>query len=492
MASSLGPQTIAIAFDAGEATLVRRLMASGDMPVLAGLAARGGSAHVTSSAHIGSGSVWPTFASGTDLGEHGIHYIWRWEPAQMRLAREHGDSIVPWWRPLAQDGRRVLTLDVPYLPFADADGCVEVFEWGSHDRRLGSVQTRPVALAGELARDPGPHPFQYEAPPPHDHPTQRQLAAVSARASAGARLRGELAARMIGEQQPDLAFVVFSEIHHTSHLLWQTVAPDDPLFERRGGNGLDERALVDVFGAADEAVGRIVEAACPDARVAVFSLHGMRAAGGIPTLLHPLLVRLGYATAPRPGRMSPRDAARTAFAAAKAHAPEWARSAWRRSASLTLLNAVAGPTAMKAYDWDRTRAFTLPHDQHGWVRINLAGREARGTVPGAHYAGTCDELSAALQAARTQDGRRIVRRVIGVAEETGGPPPAHLPDLVVHWDDAAYDEPVHVAGTDIVARPDALRLTGKHTFEGFLVSGGMAPPGETVASHELHRLIAGR
>ena len=277
-------------------------------------------------------------------------------------------------------------------------------------------------------------------------------------------------------------------MHRASHLLWQTVAPDDPLFARRR-QGLDGRALIDVFRAADAAVGQILAAARPGARVAVFSLHGMRPARGVPTLLHPLLVDLGYAAVPRGRRLSPRDAGRTAFAALKANAPNWLRHTWRRVASPAMLNAMAEPTAMKAYDWERTRAFSLPSDQHGWVRINLAGREARGVVPAADYAAVCDELSAALLATRTQDGRPVVRRVLRLADGTGGRPLEKLPDLVVDWEDAAHDSPLRLRGSTLACSPEGLRLTGKHAYEGFLVGVGLPPAGDVIAAHELHGLL---
>jgi predicted AlkP superfamily phosphohydrolase/phosphomutase len=479
---------IAIAFDGAQPALVRRLMAAGEMPVLAGLAARGAWSRVTSSANIGSASVWPTFASGQEVLEHGMHYVWRWEPERMRVVREHGERIVPWWRTAAEAGRRVLTLDVPFLPLADVENCIEVADWGAHDRTRAALVTRPARLAAQIARDVDAHPYQRDPAPPHDDPSLRYLASASERARTGARLRGALAARLIAAQQPDLALVVFTEMHRASHLLWQTIAPDDPLYAGRR-QGLDERALVDVFRAADDAVGQILDAAPPAARIALFSLHGMRPARGVPTLLHPLLVDLGYAAVPQGRGMSPRDAGRAAFAALKAGSPNWLRHAWRRVASPALLNAVAEPTAMRAYDWDRTRAFSLPSDQHGWVRINLAGREARGTVPAADYAGMCDELSAALLAARTEDGRPLVQRVLRLADGNGGRPLAQLPDLVVDWDDAAHDVPVRVRGSAVRSTPEGLRLTGKHAYEGFLIAAGLPPAGAVIASHELHRLI---
>jgi predicted AlkP superfamily phosphohydrolase/phosphomutase len=480
---------IAIAFDGAEPALVRRLMAAGELPVLAGLAARGAWSRVSSSAHIGSASVWPTFASGQEVLEHGMHYVWRWEPARMRVEREHGASIVPWWRAVAQSGRRVLTLDVPYLPFAGVDGCMEIADWGAHDRTQAAVIARPQRLVAQIAREVDPHPYQRDPAPPHDHPSLRYLATASRRASTGAGLRGTLAARLIADEQPDLALVVFTEMHRASHLLWQTIAPDDPLLADRRP-GLDDDALVGVFRAADAAVGQILAAARPGARVAVFSLHGMRPARGVPTLLHPLLVELGYATVPRGRRLSPRDAGRTAFAALKANAPNWLRHAWRQVASPALLNAVAEPTAMKAYDWDRTRAFSLPSDQHGWVRINLIGREARGTVPAADYAALCDELGAALLAVRTQDGRPVVKRVLRLADGNGGRPLAKLPDLVVDWEDAAHDDPLRLHGSRLECSPEGLRLTGKHAYEGFLIGVGLPPTGDVIAAHELHGLLS--
>ena len=92
-----------------------------------------------------------------------------------------------------------------------------------------------------------------------------------------------------------------------------------------------------------------------------------------------------------------------------------------------MLRAVAAPTAMAAYDWDRTRAFAVPTDQHGMVRINLAGREARGIVPAERYAATCDELSEALLGTCDADGRPLVRRILRLAGDNGGRPPEHLP-----------------------------------------------------------------
>ena len=45
--------------------------------------------------------------------------------------------------------------------------------------------------------------------------------------------------------------------------------------------------------------------------------------------------------------------------------------------------------------------------------------------------------------------------------------------------------------TDIVARPDAHRLTGRHTFDGFVIADGLQLPGGPIAGQGLHRVLAG-
>src|SRR5436305_2772902 len=114
-----------------------------------------------------------------------------------------------------------------------------------------------------------------------------------------------------------------------------------------------------------------------------------------------------------------------------AHSADWATQSWAQRASALLAEAkrcapvglkrlyhrklpqgmtrrLAQPTMLPAYDWNRTRAFSLPTDQHGWIRINLAGREAEGCVPTEFYEETCMEVEEKLRAITREDGRPLV------------------------------------------------------------------------------------
>ena len=60
---------------------------------------------------------------------------------------------------------------------------------------------------------------------------------------------------------------------------------------------------------------------------------------------------------------------------------------------------------LPAYDWSRTMAISLPTDQHGWIRFNLRGREARGIVELEEYEGLCQRVEGVVHSARRADGR---------------------------------------------------------------------------------------
>ena len=80
-------------------------------------------------------------------------------------------------------------------------------------------------------------------------------------------------------------------------------------------------------------------------------------------------------------------------AAARGLAPPLLKTLYHRLVPAPMVARIAGPPdAMPPYDWSRTTAFPLPTDQHGWIRINLSGRERLGIVPPEAYEQACAEL----------------------------------------------------------------------------------------------------
>jgi predicted AlkP superfamily phosphohydrolase/phosphomutase len=487
MNRSDAPRVVAVGIDGAEPTLVASLMAQGELPHLRALAARGTWGRVTSPADIGSGAVWPTFMTGTPPSAHGICYDWPWDPDGMRIGRITTDHLTPFWRTLAADGHAVGVLDVPYGPLPRVEKGLEISEWGSHDWIRGRLTVAPAAATEWVRRQGGVHPFATEvidATSPEDASGLRRLAAFCL---AGARARGALAVKLLAEMKLAMLLVVFPEGHNGSHALWHTIDPSHPAHRSTPPDG---HGLPDMLREVDRQIGGIVQAAGAEAAILVFSLHGMRARRGVPTILDPLLRALGLAVGREARARSWRERARDAFLTAKGLAPGSLKRLYHRIAPRSVVRRVEHQSFGLDYDWSRTVAFPLPSDQHGWIRLNLAGREAQGILDPRRYPELCTHLERLLVGLETPDGERVVRRVRCLAGDGG--PPRSLPDLVVHWTDPAEAAPLTLASPAVQAYPAATTFTGQHTLEGFFVwrgRPGSDPAPATLAAENLHRLL---
>ena len=484
---------VAVGIDGAEPALVRSLMARGEVPCLRALLERGAWGRVTSPADIGSGAVWPTFMTGSAPRRHGICYDWPWDPDGMRIAHLTTDHLTPFWKTFALEGYAVGVLDVPFAPIAGVPNGIEISEWGSHDWLLGRLTVSPASRTDWVRTHGGVHPFAagpVDASGPSDARGLRRLADACL---AGARARGTLAVRLLAEMELDLLLVVFPEIHKSSHLMWHTV---DPAHPAHGAAPLDGEGLVEIFREVDRQIGRLVEAAGHEATLLVFSLHGMRAKQGVPAILDPLMRALGLAAGRDAGSRSWPERARHAFVAGKRLAPAPVKRLYHRLAPRALTRRVEHQAFGLDYDWSRTVAFPMPSDQHGWIRLNLAGRETQGILEPGRYDELCARLEGLLQRLRTVDGQRVVkdiRRLGGNGNGDGGPPRT-LPDLVLHWEDAAEAAPLRLASPSVEAHPTATKFTGQHAPDGFFVwqgrSGSPTVP-DVVAAEDLHRLLHG-
>lgn len=477
MSPSSALRVLAIGIDAAEPTLVRKLVDEGKLPSLQGLLSRGIWGEVRSPADVGSGTVWPTFMTGKGPLEHGIYSILPWDSQAMCLVRLTTNHLTPFWEALSQEGYAVGILDVPFAPVVGLDRGIEISEWGAHDRMRGHMMVSPRDRHDWLARTAGEHPLgkrRVDVAGARDRKAQQRLATEC---RAGVRLRGALATRLLAELRLDMLLAVFSEVHHASHYLWHTLDPGDG-------------ALVDVYREVDRQIGQLIDAAGADATVLVFSLHGMRATRGIPVILDPLLRALGLASVTRWRARSWLERRQWAVSSFKQAVPNPLRRLYRKAAS-----GVLRPPQAKVrlpYDWSRTGAFPVPTDQHGWIRLNLEGREIHGIIDGEEYGEVCTRLEQALRGLLTEDGSRVVKDVLRPGGVAGGPP-EHLPDLIVHWDDNALANPLRLAAPKISARATGTKFTGQHSPHGFFIlrsaPGRLLNPGPCVTAQELHLWI---
>lgn len=480
---------LAIGIDAAESTLVRRLLEQNELPALRSLLGEGKWLDLCSPALIGSGTVWPTFLTGEEPTAHGIYSEWKWLPEKMNLRRYEGRHLVPFWQSLAQRGVSVGVFDVPFAPPVGITRGFEVCEWWAHDSTAAGFRVGPDAIRS-LVRESPPHPLYANrfVTTNSKHKTEELAGACCA----GARLRGLLARRLIAQTNPQLSLVVFPEIHHAGHQLWHTIASDHPIYDGLERNGALRRPLLkDVYRAIDEQIGELIRSSNVET-VIVFALHGMRPAWGFPAFLGPLLCERGFSRFAEWDSQSWTNRAVSVFGAIKRNTPARLKTLYYQMTPATATYKLARPTMLPAYDWRNTRAFSLPTDQYGWIRINLIGREAEGVVPDGEYEELCSELIEMLSTLTSEDGELLVENVSRTASEAETARRNPLPDLVVHWRDAAFVRSLKIKGSNVPAEMVSKKSTGQHASPGFCIYRGENDAGldGVVAAKDLWRLIA--
>ena len=489
MSSANTLKVLAIGLDAAEPSLVQKLINRGSMPCLASLLEEGQWLQLKAPAYIGSGSVWPTFITGTPPTNHGLYSEWIWRPEKMSLERYHGRDLVPFWKQMDQQGIAVGVLDVPFVTPVGLTKGFEVCEWWAHDTVLESAQCGPQAIEAILKESP-PHPLSFKrqaAVKPDDPDALRQL---TADATEGIKNRGLLAQRLIDERKPAFALIVFPETHHAGHQMWHTAATGHALYHEQGLFA-DEPLLESVYQEVDRQIAKLVARAGSDTTVMVFALHGMTAAYGSPGFLTQLLCDRGISQLSNWSSQSWSGRLRSILASAKQRSPKGVRSLYYKLAPASTVQRIAQPTMLPVYDWKNTKAFSLPTDQFGWIRVNLEGREAYGSVPLERYDETLDQLEKMLLALKDHKGSPLVHQLLRTVANKDEALTHRIPDLVVHWHDAAFARRLRIADTHVEAAAVGIK-TGQHALDGFcLIKGRTDMNGRTsILAEEMGNWIA--
>jgi predicted AlkP superfamily phosphohydrolase/phosphomutase len=491
---------LAIGIDAAEGTFVKQLIELGELPALKSLLADESAQwlSVRSPAHIGSGAVWPTFMTGEEPTAHGMYSEWSWRPDTMSLARHHSRHLTPFWKSLAQQDVPLGVFDVPFAPPVGVSQGFEVCEWWAHDSTGAGFHAGPTEVLSVVKQSP-PHPLAAKRFVNTTPDSESDLKELTAACVEGVRLRGTLAKRLIKEAQPRLSLLVFPEIHHAGHQMWHTVEPAHRVYRGRRLNGARalnggravEPLLKSIYRAVDQQIAGLIDAAGSGTTVIVFSLHGMRAALGLPAFLGPLLTERGFSHLAGWSSQSWTERALSILAATKRRTPAEIKKLYYKSIPTAATHKLARPTMLPVYDWSKTRAFSLPTDQYGWIRVNLAGRESQGSVPFEAYEKICKQLEEMLLTLTTATGELLVKNITRTATSAADALANPLPDLVVHWRDAVFASPLQIKDSSVQVECVGKKSTGQHASEGFCIYRG---PGDcglhgVVAANDLGQLI---
>jgi hypothetical protein len=97
-----------------------------------------------------------------------------------------------------------------------------------------------------------------------------------------------------------------------------------------------------------------------------------------------------------------------------------------------------------------------------------------------------------LLSLRSESGEALVQDVTRTAKDAANARVNPLPDLVVHWRDAAFSPVLKIKGSKVQAQMVSKKSTGQHTTPGFCIYRGNGDPGRNgvVEAKDLNRLIA--
>jgi predicted AlkP superfamily phosphohydrolase/phosphomutase len=492
------PRVIAIGLDACELSLLLRLVDRGALPEIARVLAEGQLAEVTTLGHHLAEVPWTEMLTGCTPETTGY-----WSPIGYRpdyTLRNVGAYDFAECRPFYAycGGRRVIALDIPQARIcAEVEGA-QILGWGSHAPN-GPSEARPAGLLAEMTQRHGPHPaFPNDWMTVTDPPDK--AARLEAAFHVGLERRTRICLDLMRRIDWDLVFVVLGEIHAAGHDFWHLRQLDPPASGPEAEDPLER-----ILCAADRAIGRIRQAAPPDAKIVLFSERGMKANAadlGSLVFLPELLYRFCFGEAAL-AHGQPRVAAPPA---PKVRG-DWGLLLWAGQQDgnglRRAMRRYARPGLSRRFDrlfgaplrlhhphdapfgylppswfqpyWPHMPAFALPSFSDGFIRINLKGRESWGVVAPDDYGRVCARIEAMLRAlCDARRGTPVVAEILRLrrngaeALATASDEPAA--DLVVKW----RDRPTDVVDSPEFGRigPVPFRRSGDHTPRGFCAVAG--------------------
>jgi len=480
MAESPSGRVVIVGFDMGDARLIRDWTASGDLPNFASLIARGTWLDLETTAGILHTSTWPSFATGNRPGKHGVYYPYQPSPghqeAQLIKPDQYGSPT--FWLRADHEGAASIVYDVPETfpeaPFAGK----AIFELGTW-AWYGTRKSQPENLLSDIEQRFGSHPLKMEAKRLGlKFPNRRTLERRLIKSVEHKRASFEW---LLQQDQWDLAVTVFGETHPAGHYLWPESVAENP---DTSDSCFD--AIRRVYIAIDKAIGQISDSLPDNTKLLLVSGDGVTSNNCGWHLLPDILTQLGYSAPPEqgPGDGKPSP---LSLAGIKNLLPKKAVRFIADNLPWWLRDKIGASMNSAQIDWSRTKAFALPTDLEGCIRINLKGREPNGIVePGEEYQELCRKIAGEMKELINPDtGEPAARDVWIVRDHFDGPLADHLPDITVTWKNKVPINALTSEAMGTVAGESPDPRTGTHSKQGFAIACGDGIPAGDVASGSL-------
>lgn len=514
---------IAIGLDSAEPSILEKWMAEGDLPNFSKLKSDGSYGRLENFEMFTAELPWTTFATGVMPEKTGYWTPLKYSPNYQiatRAAYEYQEF--PAFFALG-DSYRVCAFDIPQVRLQKDFNGWQFNAWGAHSPQVEQQSNVPDVYSSLLEKY-GAHPGLHK-----DYAHALNMDAVKNvydMLMEGTRLRSEVSVDLLQREKWDLFLTVYGETHGGGHNFWQFM-PEHPLYKVniKGKELLPENPLKDVFKQIDQGIGDIMKAAPEDAKIVVFSAHGM----GPNTMDLPstfFLAEFMYRYSYR--RPALGDVGELGEPITKMTWNTWERHVWntiskgnpliklaRKFLPTRFYNIVAEkmefqgegypmgpveakkrlsprpwyqPTLWYSKLWPEMQAYALPSFSEGYIRVNLKGRETQGVVEPSDYHKVVDDICKELRKMKcARTGIPMVKDIVTTRQQ-----PLDTnerlsdADIVVAWQEEF--------ATDAVEHPEFGRIgpvphfrAGSHRHTGFMFAKGpgIKAGGDIVGGHAL-------
>lgn len=417
-------------FDGASRIHLERMLVAGHLPGLASLRSRGNWLELSTPAVHFEGAAAYSLSTGVDLGGHGLYYPWLWSAAEQRV-RFYDDVPAPEaiWERIGRAGRRSLVIDPYEMRAPETMQGLFLTGWQFKNRVVLRTRSVPRSMQRKLERELGRPPVGEEV---YGRPETPSLLRLKNSLVAAPRRGADVIETILKREPFDLVWISLSAAHLGGHRFYDIAQFSEELeLARHCELGT---ALHDIYRAVDDALARIVAALPNGTDVIVMSPTGMGPNNSRSHLLPAMLEAV--LTDHDPHKSLHHAAPGSSLWRIRAAVPTSVRAWIAQLIPDRLALELAARLELRGVQWDRTKAFTMPSDDAGYLRLNLRGRERDGIVEPKEVEPLLEKITNGLLTFQNNDGSQAIRKIWRLSE-LGYPGSFHdqLPDLVIQWNE---------------------------------------------------------
>ena len=451
--------------------LLQPWLDEGRLPNLARLLNEGASGRLRSTIPPVSASAWPSFATGTNPGQHSlIDFTY---PAQdgyeIRVSNGLTVAVPSIWQMVGESGKQVGVVSLPmtYPPRPLNGFMLCSFLTPGPD----SDYTYPPELKSELIDACGSFPLRMSEKGRGVDP------AIFVRACKQLEIDRARTVKYLLSRKPwDLFIYVLETTDNLQHEIWHLVDESHPMHDPAMAARVVP-VILDYYETVDRLLGEMIALIPPETLTVILSDHGF---GPFHKFFHinNWLAANGWLVFKRhPLSLLKRAAFR--LGVTPLNALKWL-TALGLSDMRKNVKRGRGEKNLRRFflsfndvDWSRTRAFSVGN--FGQVYLNIKGQRPEGVVEPAEYETLRDEIVRRAKELRDpEDNSQVVPVVYRREEVFHGISANRMPDLVLHTDRAKYVSFGHADfGSNRIIEPSTGQ-TGHHHIDGVL---GLHGPG---------------